>query len=303
MYEEHFHGRTLRQVLRGAGVQVPDRRFAEVQRGRSLRERFEDVAAALLCKVSKHFHAAYLTWGAINELTTHEAYNILKRRTGNPILAEVLGRLMKDERRHFAFYYNSARARLAPEPAQRLVTFLQRRFWTPVGSGVKPDPEGAWTLRFLFDDEAGRERMAYIDGTIARLPGLGWFDMVRRELDRALAALPAPRPARFPHPSAPPIHSGRSLFAYLARPANCPGLPAGRICRPARSLPLRAARRAPRSSRAGRSRVPASAPRASHRDRAGRTIPEVRRRATGGCRGGGGGPGGRGCRRPGGRSR
>ncbi len=191
-YEEHFHGRALRQVLRGAGVQVPDRRFAEVQRSRSFRERLEDVGAALLCKVSNHFHAAYLTWGAINELTTYEGYSMLKRRTANPILAEVLSRLMKDERRHFAFYYNSARARLAPQPAQRLVTFLLNRFWTPVGSGVKPDPEVAWILRFVFGDEPGHESIAYIDRTIAKLPGLGWFNMVRREFDRARTASPAP---------------------------------------------------------------------------------------------------------------
>ncbi len=201
VYEEHFHGRALRQVLQGAGVPYTPKRFAEVQRNRSFREHLEDWGAALLCKVSDHFHAAYLTWGAINELTTYEGYHCLRRRTANPILAEVLGRLMKDERRHFAFYYNLARERLAPEPAQRLVSFLLRRFWTPVGSGVKPDPEVDWTMRFIFGDEAGHKTIAYIDGTIAKLPGLGWFSMLRRSLDRALAA-PASGPASA---GAPPL--------------------------------------------------------------------------------------------------
>ncbi len=206
VYEEHFHGRTIRQVLQGAGVPVPPQRFAEVQRSASLRERLEDVGAALLCRFSRHFHAAYLTWGAINELTTYEAYNNLKRRTANPILAEVLSRLMKDERRHFSFYYNSAKARLAPEPAQRLVTFLLRRFWTPVGSGVKPDPEVDWALRFTFGDEAGRESVTYIDRTIAKLPGLGWFDMVQRSFERALAATAS----AVPGPASPPFGAAQA---------------------------------------------------------------------------------------------
>jgi hypothetical protein len=209
VYEEHFHGRTIRQFVQAAGVPVSPQRFVEVQRRASFRERLEDVGAALLCKASRHFHAAYLTWGAINELTTYEGYNMLRRRTANPVLAEVLGRLMKDERRHFAFYYNSAKARLAPEPARRLVTFLLRRFWTPVGSGVKPDPEVGWTLRFTFGDAAGRETVAYIDRTIAKLPGLAWFNMVTHSLNRALAALPAlptggvPQPLGAAHPQRP----------------------------------------------------------------------------------------------------
>ncbi len=201
VYEEHFHGRTLRQVLQGAGVPYTPKRFAEVQRGRSFRERVEDLGASLFCKVSNHFHAAYLTWGAINELTTYESYHLLKQRTENPILAEVLSRLMKDERRHFAFYYNSAKERLQPEPAQRLVSFLLRRFWTPVGSGVKPDPEVDWTMRFIFGDEAGRQTVEYIDSTIAKLPGLGWFNMLRRSLDRALATTVSSPPG----PASPPI--------------------------------------------------------------------------------------------------
>jgi hypothetical protein len=51
---------------------------------------------------------------------------------------------------------------------------------------VKPDPEVDWSMRFIFGDEAGREAIEYIDRTIAKLPGLGWFNMLRRSLDRAL---------------------------------------------------------------------------------------------------------------------
>jgi len=75
----------------------------------------EQMVASLICQMSKHFHAVYLTWGAISELTTLEGYHVLAGRTRNPLLAEILRRLAKDERRHFSFYYNKARTELQRE--------------------------------------------------------------------------------------------------------------------------------------------------------------------------------------------
>ena len=88
---------------------------------------------------SRHFHGVYLTWGAISELTTLEGYGVLASRTRNPLLAELLRRLAKDERRHFAFYYAKAREQLTHPSAQRLNRFVIKHFWLPVGGGVKPD--------------------------------------------------------------------------------------------------------------------------------------------------------------------
>ncbi len=185
-YEEFFHGHTLRRLLAAAGVEFSPTRAAGVQKRASFREWLEEMGASLVCQLSRHFHAAYLTWGAIQELSTLEGYGVLQRRTGNPILAEVLRRLAKDERRHFSFYFNKARLHLNPRNAQRLTTFLLKRFWTPVGSGVKPDPEVDWMIRFVFGDEAGRTVAGRMDATIARLQGLQWFDCFSRLRKRSL---------------------------------------------------------------------------------------------------------------------
>lgn len=56
----------------------------------------------------------------------------------NPILAEIVRRLAKDERRHFSFYYSKAQLELRSRNAQRLTNFVIRHFWLPVGGGVKP---------------------------------------------------------------------------------------------------------------------------------------------------------------------
>lgn len=187
-YEEFFHGRTIRKFLEAAGLHFSPTRSADIQKDATFREWLEGMGASFLCQLTRHFHAIYLTWGAISELTTLEAYGVLASRSENPILSEMLGRLAKDERRHFAFYYNKARRQLVHPYAQKLTTFVLKKFWLPVGAGLKPDEEVSFISRFVLGDARGATVAARIDATIAKLPGLAWFD--RLTLTRA-ASLPA----------------------------------------------------------------------------------------------------------------
>jgi rubrerythrin len=175
-YEEFFHGRTIGQFLSACGIPFSHDRIAEVQRGTSWKEWLKDMGASMVCQFSRHFHAAYLTYGAISELSTLEGYGVLAARTANPILAEILKRLARDERRHYSFYYNKACIELAPRAAQRLTTFIIKHFWLPVGGGVKPDHEVDWILDYMLSGNEGLQVARRIDQTIAKLPGLEWFD-------------------------------------------------------------------------------------------------------------------------------
>jgi fatty acid desaturase len=185
-YEEFFHSHTLRQFLNSVGVPISANRMVEVHRATSFSEWLKELGSSVLCRFSPHFHAAYLTYGAISELSTLEGYGVLARRTRNPILAEIVRRLAKDERRHFSFYYNKARLQLLPRNAQRLTSLIIRHFWLPVGGGVKSDSEVDWILSFILGDPQGAEIARRIDATIARLPGLGWFDRLTRSREEAL---------------------------------------------------------------------------------------------------------------------
>ena len=197
-YEEFFHGCALRQFLEAAGVVIDPLRAVEVQRRASWTEWLMELGASFLCRLTPHFHAAYLTWGAIQELSTLEGYGVLARRTRNPVLAELLRRLAKDERRHFSFYFNKARLLLELRTAQRLTSFLLRAFWMPIGSGVKPDSEVDWILAHILNDEAGAAVAARVDSTIQRLPGLAWFQGLTLNRQRILGL-------RSGSPGAPPF--------------------------------------------------------------------------------------------------
>jgi hypothetical protein len=67
-YEEFFHGHTLRQFLNAVGVPISPTRIAEVQKATSFVEWVKELGSSILCRFSSHFHAAYLTYGAISEL-------------------------------------------------------------------------------------------------------------------------------------------------------------------------------------------------------------------------------------------
>ena len=178
VYEEFFHGRALRRFLEAAGFSVDDARSDDVRRNRSWREKVEEVGAAMLCRVVTDFQAVYFVWGAVQELSTLEGYGVLARRTQNPVLCELLLRIIKDERRHFSFYFNKARLRLRSQSAQRVTSWILRRFWTPVGHGVKQTSEVQWTMRYVFGRAEGLEAVRRIDSTMSRLPGLDGFSLL-----------------------------------------------------------------------------------------------------------------------------
>lgn len=215
-YEEYFHGRAIREFLKAAGIDVHKDRCAQVRRNVTIRERLEEFGMSVMCSLTPHFNATLMTWGAVQEMTTLEAYGILAARTGNPILRLILLRLAKDERRHFAFYYNKARKTLEARRAQQLTTLLLRKFWTPVGSGVKHDPEVEWTMRFLFGGLEGPAASRRIDSTIARLPGLAWFDLFSQKTDSLMAS----KPTSVLHSAAQAQHANR-LGVPEAVSASC----------------------------------------------------------------------------------
>ena len=178
-YEEFFHSQVLKRFLESQGVVIDDRRFAALRRARPA-DYVAQKFARLLSRLTRHFPAVHMTWGAINELSTLTGYRALIDRTGHPLLTVMLSRVIKDERRHFSFYFNQARLRLQPRAARVLTSLIVSNFWTPVGSPVRGDADARRICGYLFGDQQGPRRLAEHDSMIARLPGLGWFDMASR---------------------------------------------------------------------------------------------------------------------------
>src|SRR5262249_14975795 len=99
--------------------------------------------------------------------------------TANPVLKIICSRLAKQERKHFAFYYQQAERRLNGDRfAQRLTKFALESLWKPVGMSVGGGEALAFVAGHLFADDEGKKALVDADQMIAALPGTSWFGMI-----------------------------------------------------------------------------------------------------------------------------
>jgi len=183
-YEELWHGENIGKFLNLYGIEFDTQdRIANVRANLGVQNSVSILSTMAGSWLLKDFSAVYLTIGAINELSTLTGYGALIRKSGHPVLKDLLGRIIKDERRHYAFYFNSAKEWLADNrKAQRVDRWMLDRFWVPVGQGVKTQEQVDALALYLFDDEQGEEELLGIDEKIGRLPGLSGIKLMSKAL-------------------------------------------------------------------------------------------------------------------------
>jgi hypothetical protein len=185
MYEEEFHGRAFRRFLEAYGEAIPSSYRGQAYASRTAGERIDELGQAALSQLfPEAWPAVHMVWGTIQEWTTYAAYQALIDRTCHPILTVLCERIMKQELRHFAFYREHARKRLAASrSAQRLTTYALKLAWTPVGDGMSERADVCHAIRYLFDGADGTAIRA-IERKVRELPGLEWFDLFTRFVER-----------------------------------------------------------------------------------------------------------------------
>lgn len=180
VFEEFWHGEALASVLEAHGEPAGRLRVEAMRRRLGVADRLRPLAMmAGSALAGRDFVAVHMAWGAINEWTTQAGYARLARRSGHPVLAELLRRIMRQEGRHIDFYASQAECRLAGSGrARRLTRWALRRLWTPVGSGVMPAEETRHLATYLFDGEEGIAVARRIDRHVDRLPGLSGLGLL-----------------------------------------------------------------------------------------------------------------------------
>jgi rubrerythrin len=205
VYEELWHGEAFSRFLGEAGWSLPpDRervgadsaypsrvaRNSWIRRAVGGKGSLAHVATMAASLGVRDFPAVHMTWGAVNELSTLTAYHRVIATTRHPVLVDVLTRIIKDERRHFAFYRAQARRRLASSRTARRVTrWTLEHLWAPVGTGVRPQAETDFAVATVFGPAEAREAVAAMDRTIEALPGLEGLGLYRRAVGEAVRRL------------------------------------------------------------------------------------------------------------------
>jgi hypothetical protein len=182
VYEEMWHGEAIGAVLAAHGEEAGAPRIAALRQRHRRRQALSTLGTIGSAAVAgRAALAVHMTWGAINEWTTQAGYARLGERAGHPTLRQLLGRIMKQEGGHIDFYASEATRRLsASVRAQRMTRFLLAHAWRPVGSGVMPNAEGEFLVRYLFEGPRGHAVAARIDRRVDRLPGQGALHLLER---------------------------------------------------------------------------------------------------------------------------
>ena len=179
VYQEHWHGEAIGQVLEAHDEPGSDARVSFVRERLGLLDRLMPLGTMVASALTPHVPTVHMTWGAVNEWTTQAAYTRLARRSGHPVLSELVGRIARQEGLHIAFYADQARRRLADSAvARRLTRFSLRHLWTPVGAGLMPESEVQHVARHLFSGPDGSATVSRVDRRVQDLPGLAGLDLL-----------------------------------------------------------------------------------------------------------------------------
>src|SRR5947207_5656738 len=109
-YEELWHGENIGRLLNLYGIEFDaQERIANVRANLGFQNSVSLMSTMAGSWLLKDFSAVYLTIGAINELSTLTGYGALIRKSGHPVLKDLLGRTTNHELRHYAYYYNCAK--------------------------------------------------------------------------------------------------------------------------------------------------------------------------------------------------
>ncbi|MCU1407263.1 MAG: ferritin-like protein, partial [Glaciihabitans sp.] len=149
------------------------------------RDKLDPIKQSIYGKIAgTDFVAVHMAWGAANEYSAITAYNRMAELENDPVLAELLKRIAKQEARHVAFYTSQARERLAKsKKAQVMARFALSNFWAPVGSSIMEKVEVQHVMGQLMGGPEGRKAARKIDTAISGMPGLSGLSIVNDALD------------------------------------------------------------------------------------------------------------------------
>ena len=185
-YEEYFHGYELGRLMAVCGSPLQEDRIEHMVGKARFNEWLEALFAPLLSRIfSNQFPAVYLSFGAIQEMTTLRGYEFLHQYTKNPVLKILCERIARQERRHFAWYFNHARDLLRGSNGARILARKLLEFnWVPVGAGIKSPEEVKRLFLTLFPRESARRVVREIDSKMGTLPGLEGIRLMEPYFER-----------------------------------------------------------------------------------------------------------------------
>ncbi len=181
--EEVTHGEVMNRFINELGIETGDEWQQEIHRAVSKSYHLNTYIVTTLTNLIGHkFTATHMTFGAVHEMTTAQAYRRMMELAGHPILTMILKAIIREESAHTQFYWSMARLELRKNSLSRsLARSVINRFYYPVGQGSLAKERTNYVVATLFEDDRAME---IFDTTVTRrvqsLPG---FDEITKVTD------------------------------------------------------------------------------------------------------------------------
>lgn len=195
--EEVTHGEVLNRFLNELGHKTHPDWQKQVRRDVS---KFYHANTYLLTSLTNligdRFTATHMTFGAVHEMTTAQAYRRMIELAGHPVLTKILKGIIREESAHTQFYWSMARLELRKNNvAKKLARKVIENFYYPVGQGSLKKERTHYAVSTLFRDEPGLDVLdTTVTKRVQQLPG---FDGVTTITERigAICKRKFPAPA------------------------------------------------------------------------------------------------------------
>jgi rubrerythrin len=172
--EEVTHGEVLNRFLNELGLETDADWQKQIRRDVSTGYHINTfLITALTNLIGSKFTATHMTFGAVHEMTTAQAYRRMMEIADHPVLTHILKAIIREESAHTQFYWSVARLELRKNDlAQKLARKVIEYFYYPVGQGSLKKERTKYVVTALFDQDAALD---VIDTTVTRrvqqLPG------------------------------------------------------------------------------------------------------------------------------------
>ncbi len=181
--EEITHGEVLNRFLNELGYETDADWQKQIRRDVSTGYHINTfLITSLTNLIGSKFTATHMTFGAVHEMTTAQAYRRMMEIADHPVLTHILKAIIREESAHTQFYWSIARLELRKNDlAQKLARKVIEHFYYPVGQGSLKKERTKYVVSALFGKDSALE---IIDTTVTqRVQQLPGFDGIRKITD------------------------------------------------------------------------------------------------------------------------
>lgn len=183
--EEVTHGEVLNRFLDEVGHQAGDDWQKKIRENVSTGYHVGTYLMTLITNLlGSRFTATHMTFGAVHEMTTGQAYRRMIEIADHPVLTKILKAIIREESAHTQFYWSMARLELRKDDlSQKIARKVIENFYYPVGQGSLKKERTKQVVSTLFgENEALKDLDRTVTQRVQKLPGFDGITKITNKI-------------------------------------------------------------------------------------------------------------------------